>query len=41
MVSQKVYVFGEYRYFSANYHWDGLAVDFHVHYGVVGVGLRF
>lgn len=41
MVSQKVYVFGEYRYFSADYHWDGLAVDFRVHYGAVGVGLRF
>ena len=41
MVSPKVYVFGEYRYFSTNYHWDGLAVDFRVHYGVVGVGLRF
>ncbi len=41
MVSPKVYVFGEYRYFSANYHWDGLAVDFRTHYGVVGAGLRF
>ncbi|MCS6290203.1 MAG: outer membrane beta-barrel protein [Nitrospira sp.] len=41
MVSPTVYVFGEYRYFSADYHWDDLAVDFRVHYGVVGVGLRF
>ncbi|GAB1721597.1 MAG: outer membrane beta-barrel protein [Nitrospira sp. CR1.1] len=41
LVSQKVFVFGEYRYFSANYHWDGLAVDFRAHYGLVGVGLRF
>lgn len=41
MVGPKVYVFGEYRYFSANYHWEGLAVDFRAHYGLVGVGLRF
>ncbi len=41
MVSPKVFVFGEYRYFSANYHWEGLAVDFRTHYGVVGAGLHF
>ena len=40
-VTPKVFVFGEYRYFSANYHWDGLAVDFRTHYGLVGAGLRF
>ncbi len=41
MVSSRVYVFGEYRYFAANYHWEGLAVDFRTHYGLLGVGLRF
>lgn len=41
MVSQKVFLFGEYRYFSANYHWDGLALDFRAHYGLFGAGLRF
>ena len=41
MVSPRVFLFGEYRYFSANYHWEGLAVDFRVHYGLFGVGLRF
>ena len=41
MVSPKVFIFGEYRYFSANYHWEGLAVDFRAHYGLVGVGLHF
>ena len=41
MVSPKVFVFGEYRYFSANYHWEGLAVDFRAHYGVFGAGLHF
>lgn len=41
MVSPKVFVFGEYRYFSADYHWEGLAVDFRSHYGLFGIGLRF
>ena len=41
MVSEKVFLFGEYRYFAANYHWDGLALDFRSHYGVAGFGLRF
>ncbi len=41
MVSPRVFVFGEYRYFSANYHWDGLALDFRAHYGLFGAGLRF
>ncbi len=41
LVTPKVFVFGEYRYFSANYHWDGLAVDFRTHYGLVGAGLHF
>lgn len=34
-------LFGEYRYLSSNYHWEGLAVDFRTHYGLLGVGLRF
>jgi opacity protein-like surface antigen len=41
MVSEKIFLFGEYRYFSANYHWDGFAVDFRTHHGIVGVGMRF
>jgi opacity protein-like surface antigen len=40
-VSPRVFLFGEYRYFAANYHWDGLALDFRTQYGVAGVGLRF
>lgn len=40
-ISPKVFVFGEYRYFSSNYHWDGLALDFRTHYGLIGAGLRF
>jgi opacity protein-like surface antigen len=41
LLTPKLFVFSEYRYFSANYHWDGLAVDFRSHYGLAGVGLRF
>ena len=41
MLSQRVFLFGEYRYFSANYHWEGLALDFRAHYGLAGFGLRF
>jgi opacity protein-like surface antigen len=41
MLSRRVFLFGEYRYFSANYHWEGLALDFRAHYGLAGFGLRF
>lgn len=36
-----VFLFGEYRYLSSDYHWEKLAVDFRSHYGLLGVGLRF
>jgi opacity protein-like surface antigen len=36
-----VFLFGEYRYLSSNYHWQGLSVDFRTHYGLLGAGLRF
>ncbi len=35
------FLFGEYRHLSSDYHWEGLAVDFRTHYGLVGAGLRF
>ncbi len=41
MLSQKIFLFGEYRYFSTNYHWESLALDFRAHYGLAGFGLRF
>lgn len=41
LISSKWFLFGEYRYLSSNYHWNGLAVDFRTHYGLVGAGLRF
>ncbi|MBH0204199.1 MAG: porin family protein [Nitrospira sp.] len=40
-MNSKVFLFSEYRYFSAAYHWKQLAVDFHTHYGLIGAGLRF
>jgi len=36
-----VFLFGEYRYLSSNYHWEGIALDFRTHYGLLGAGLRF
>jgi len=36
-----VFLFGEYRYLSSDYHWEGLAIDFRTHYGLAGAGLRF
>ena len=36
-----VFLFGEYRYLSSNYHWEALAMHFRTHYGLIGVGLRF
>lgn len=41
VINPKWFLFGEYRYVSANYHWEGLAVDFRAHHGLVGAGLRF
>lgn len=41
IISPKWFLFGEYRYVSANYHWEELAVDFRTHYGLLGAGLRF
>jgi opacity protein-like surface antigen len=41
LISPKWFLFGEYRYFSSDYHWEGLAIDFRTHYGLVGAGLRF
>lgn len=41
LLNSKVFLFGEYRYTSSNYHWEGLAIDFRTHYGILGVGLRF
>lgn len=41
VLSKKIFLFGEYRYVSTAYHWNGLAMDFRPHYGLIGAGLRF
>lgn len=41
LLSPKVFLFAEYRYFSANFHWKSIAVDFRDHNALVGAGLRF
>jgi len=40
-LTEKVFLFSEYKYFSANYHWKELALDFRSHYALFGIGLRF
>jgi opacity protein-like surface antigen len=40
-LSEQVFLFSEYKYFSANYHWKQLALDFRSQYAVFGIGLRF
>jgi opacity protein-like surface antigen len=40
-LTEKVFLFSEYKYFSANYHWKELALDFRSQYVLFGFGLRF
>ena len=40
-LSENVFLFSEYKYFSATYHWKQLALDFRFHYALFGIGLRF
>ncbi len=40
-VTEKVFLFSEYKYFSADYHWKQLALDFRSQYVLFGIGLRF
>jgi opacity protein-like surface antigen len=40
-LTEKVFLFSEYKYFSANYHWKQLALDFRSQYVLLGIGLRF
>jgi opacity protein-like surface antigen len=40
-LNRRVFCFGEYKYLAANYHWEGLSLDFRSHYALIGVGLRF
>ena len=40
-LTDKVFLFSEYKYFSANYHWKQLALDFRSQSVLFGIGLRF
>ena len=44
LVTEKVFVFGEYKYFASRYQWSGNlepSLDFRTHIVAVGVGLAF
>jgi opacity protein-like surface antigen len=41
MVSKRAFLFAEYKYLSANYHWEKLSLDFRSHYVIAGIGIRF
>jgi opacity protein-like surface antigen len=40
-LTEKVFLFSEYKYLSADYHWKELALDFSSQYALFGIGLRF
>ena len=40
-LTDRVFLFGEYKYVSSNYHWKQLALDFRSQYLLLGIGLRF
>ena len=40
-LSRRFFLFGEYKYFAANYHWQRLSLEFRSQYALGGIGLRF
>jgi len=40
-VTKRIFLFGEYKYLAANYHWQTLSLEYRSQYAVAGVGLRF
>lgn len=40
-LTEKIFLFSEYKYFSADYHWKELALDFRSQCALFGIGLRF
>jgi opacity protein-like surface antigen len=41
VITQKWFVFGEYKYNAANYHWNQLSLNFHSEYFLGGFGYIF
>lgn len=40
-LGEHLFLFSEYKYFWADYHWKQLALDFRSQYVLAGIGLRF
>ncbi|MDT3776899.1 outer membrane beta-barrel protein [Nitrospira sp. MA-1] len=40
-ITERWFVFGEYKYFSANYHWKELSLNFRSEYFLGGIGFLF
>lgn len=40
-LTDQLFLFGEYKYFAANYHWEQLALHFRTQYLLGGIGWRF
>ena len=41
VITERWFVFGEYKYFSANYHWKELSLQFRSEYFLGGIGFLF
>ncbi|MDH4192567.1 MAG: outer membrane beta-barrel protein [Nitrospirota bacterium] len=41
VITKRWFVFGEYKYFSANYHWKELSLQFRSEYFLGGIGFLF
>ncbi|MDH5564233.1 MAG: porin family protein [Nitrospirota bacterium] len=41
VITERWYIFGEYKYFSANYHWKELSLNFRSEYFLGGFGFLF
>ena len=41
VITERWFVFGEYKYFSANYHWKELSLNFRSEYFLGGIGFLF
>jgi len=40
-LTTRLYLFSEYKYLAANFHWTQLALDYRSQYVLFGIGLRF
>ncbi|HMU53983.1 MAG TPA: hypothetical protein PKA61_03205 [Nitrospira sp.] len=40
-VTKRIFLFGEYKYLSANYHWQTLSLEYRSQCLAAGIGLRF